>query len=85
MTLPKRIPAFEVTKDTPYLALTGELWDVFGEYYVNNDRVIKGLYCIWNHIVKQTLFFSKVHFPCQKYRPKFRLSPTTIFVRRPVN
>ena len=45
MTLPKHIPAFEVTKDTPYLALTGVLWDVFGEYYVNNDSVIKGLYC----------------------------------------
>ena len=45
MTHPKCISAFELTKDTPYLALMGELWDVFGEYYVNKDHVIKGLYC----------------------------------------
>ena len=24
---------FELTKDTPYLALTGELWSVFCEYF----------------------------------------------------
>ena len=24
------------TKDTPYLALTGELWGVFSEYFLEN-------------------------------------------------
>ena len=38
---------FELTKDTPYLALSGELWSVFYEYFTEIDRVIKGFYCIW--------------------------------------
>ena len=37
---------FELTKDTPYLALSGELWSVFYEYFNKIDRVIKGFYCI---------------------------------------
>ena len=36
---------FELTKDTPYLALSGELWSVFHEYFTEIDRVIKGFYC----------------------------------------
>ena len=35
---------FELTKDTPYLALSGELWSVFYEYFTGIDRVIKGFY-----------------------------------------
>ena len=39
---------FEPTKNTPYLALTGELWSVFCEYFgEKNDRVIKTPYCIY--------------------------------------
>ena len=37
---------FELTKDTPYLTLSGELWSVFYEYFTEIDRVIKGFYCI---------------------------------------
>ena len=37
---------FELTKDTLYLALSGELWSVFYEYFTEIDRVIKGFYCI---------------------------------------
>ena len=37
---------FELTKDTPYPALSGELWSVFYEYFTEIDRVIKGFYCI---------------------------------------
>ena len=29
---------FELTKDTPYLALTGELWSVFCQYYGEGGR-----------------------------------------------
>ena len=36
---------FKLTKDTPYLALSGELWSVFYEYFTEIDRVIKGFYC----------------------------------------
>ena len=36
---------FELTKDTPYLALSGELWSVFYEYFTEIDRVITGFYC----------------------------------------
>ena len=40
---------FELTKDTPYLALTGELWSVFYEYFNRNWSCYKGflLYQHW--------------------------------------
>ena len=33
---------FELTKDTPYLALSGELWSVFYEYFIRNLPCYKG-------------------------------------------
>ena len=33
---------FELTKDTPYLALSGELWSVFYEYFDRNWSYYKG-------------------------------------------
>ena len=33
---------FELTKDTPYLALSGELWSVFYEYFNWNWPCYKG-------------------------------------------
>ena len=33
---------FELTKDTPYLALSGELWSVFYEYFNRNLSCYKG-------------------------------------------
>ena len=33
---------FELTKDTPYLALSGELWSVFYEYFNINWSCYKG-------------------------------------------
>ena len=46
---------FELTKDTPYLALLGELWSVFYEYFTEIDRVIKGFYCTPNDFVGSNL------------------------------
>ena len=37
---------FELTKDTPYLALSGELWSVFVSISTEIDRVMKGFYCM---------------------------------------
>ena len=34
---------FELTKDTPYLALAGELWDVFCEYFDEKRSCYKGV------------------------------------------
>ena len=31
---------FELTKDTPYLALSGELWSVFYEYFNRNSKEV---------------------------------------------
>ena len=39
-------PDFASTNDTPYLALTGELWGVFCEIYKKNDRDISRAHCI---------------------------------------
>ena len=41
---------FELTKDTPYLALSGELWSVFYEYFNRNWPCYKG-FLLYNHIL----------------------------------
>ena len=43
---------FELTKDTPYLALPGELWSVFCEYLNRNWPCYKGflLYYVWKPV-----------------------------------
>ena len=45
---------FELTKDTPYLALLGELWSVFYEYFNRNWSCYKGflLYINSTHNIK---------------------------------
>ena len=49
---------FELTKDTPYLALSGELWSVFYEYFNRNWSCYKGF-----------LLYVIVRFKtCGKYR-----------------
>ena len=39
---------FELTKDTPYLALSGELWSVFYEYFNRNWSCYKG-FLLYHH------------------------------------
>ena len=41
---------FELTKDTPYLALSGELWSVFYEYFNRNWPCYKGFLLYSMHI-----------------------------------
>ena len=38
---------FELRKDTPYLALSGELWSVFYEYFNRNWPCYKGFLLYW--------------------------------------
>ena len=40
---------FELTKDTPYLALSGELWSVFYEYFNRNWPCYKG-FLLYHHM-----------------------------------
>ena len=49
---------FELTKDTPYLALSGELWSVFYEYFNGNWSCYKGflLYIVITHQKAQLVF-----------------------------
>ena len=44
---------FELTKDTPYLALSGELWSVFYEYFNRNWSCYKGFLLYYQHEVNQ--------------------------------
>ena len=50
---------FELTKDTPYLALSGELWSVFYEYFNRNWSCYKGflLYHVIHVVTKDILKF----------------------------
>ena len=49
---------FELTKDTPYLALSGELWSVFYEYFNRNWPCYKG-FLLYIHCI--TWRFCLVH------------------------
>ena len=48
-------PDFVLTKDTPYLALTGELWSVFCEYFSKKTTVLWSVstvcFSVWSDIV----------------------------------
>ena len=50
---------FELTKDTPYLALSGELWSVFYEYLNRNWSCYKGFLLYVVH----TLSLGRVAIP----------------------
>ena len=63
---------FELTKDTPYLALSGELWSVFMSTSTEIDRVIKGFYCMTVTMFQQT--FSKA-FSIKKMYVSIPISP----------
>ena len=48
---------FELTKDTPYLALSGELWSVFCEYFNINWPCYKGfLLYIYLYVMADSIF-----------------------------
>ena len=61
---------FELTKDTPYLALSGELWSVFYEYFNRNWPCYKGflLYNMYNIQMFFLLYFLNflLHVPWVK-------------------
>ena len=73
---------FELTKDTPYLALSGELWSVFYEYFNRNWSWYKGflLYVLlrWVSILSlEHLFGCNTVIVCNKnnwYSFVFRVS-----------
>ena len=75
---------FELTKDTPYLALSGELWGVFYEYFTEIDRVIKGFYCIHIYIhfpyISQTQPYNDDHQCIYTYRWTERLIAFALWV-----
>ena len=45
---------FELTKDTPYLALSGELWSVFYEYFNRNWPCYKGFLLYFRDFLRNT-------------------------------
>ena len=55
---------FELTKDTPYLALLGELWSVFCEYFNRNWPCYKGflLYIVLLTCSDITCLFSELKY-----------------------
>ena len=58
---------FELTKDTPYLALSGELWSVFYEYFNRNWSCYKGFllfHTLWFDIQR---FGHDVQYPIQTF------------------
>ena len=54
---------FELTKDTPYLALSGELWSVFYEYFNRNWPCYKGflLYSETGSFIERNTINSSPH------------------------
>ena len=49
---------YELTKDTPYLALSGELWSVFYEYFNRNWPCYKGFLLLLADVAKQSRFLA---------------------------
>ena len=64
---------FELTKDTPYLALSGELWSVFCEYFNRNRPCYKG-FLLYNESVR-------LHFNNKKIHREVRVDTVDPFTR----
>ena len=55
---------FQFTKDTPYLALTGELGGVFYEIFFKTDRVITVPHCIYIRLYSSCCWQDRfLHYP----------------------
>ena len=52
---------FELTKDTPYLALSGELWSVFCEYFNRNWPCYKGFLLYIGTIVAIHVYLDDIY------------------------
>ena len=71
------------TKDTTYLALTGKLWDVFDEYFLENWRCYNGtaLYVEYNaHVdglaqVRSNSIANTLEFPQSCSQPSIHVIP----------
>ena len=77
---------FELTKDTPYLALTGELWDVFCEYFDEKRSCYKGvlLYASSDISIKiNSHIICVCMFPISQNMLKKRAAPSQPAVARP--
>ena len=48
--------SFELIKDTPYLALSGELWSVFYEYFNRNWSCYRGILLYVNILNNITVY-----------------------------
>ena len=51
---------FELTKDTPYLALSGELWSVFYEYFNRNWPCYKGFLLYYGFLMPKNWMVNAV-------------------------
>ena len=65
---------FELTKDTPYLALTGELWDVFCEYFDEKRSCYKGVLLYHDRLRSRLDYIFALHV----YHVTTRKPPTDI-------
>ena len=63
---------FELTKDTPYLALSGELWSVFYEYFNRNWPCYKG-FLLYLDIYENNTANSKFYMTERKYQVGYSL------------
>ena len=52
---------FELTKDTPYLALSGEIWSVFYEYFNRNWSCYKGFLLYVLPINNENALYAQVY------------------------
>ena len=63
---------FELTKDTPYLVLSGELWSVFYEYFNRNWPCYKGFLLYLCHLCVEKLY--KIQIDCDISWIKFSMT-----------
>ena len=62
---------FELTKDTPYLALSGELWSVFYEYFNRNWSCYKGFPLYVYYTTRLTSYIMGLHNILEKFQEVF--------------
>ena len=70
---------FELTKDTPYFALSGELWSVFYEYFNRNWSCYKG-FPLYYHPAHNAINAAQMYLSLVITRTQLNNSTKTIYV-----
>ena len=69
----------ESTKDTPYVALTGEPWAIFCKYFCENQLCYNGNHTLYVRYPGSIMPLLVVHHPSQEFGSKHKVKDKYLY------